>query len=240
MDIGDLKLSACIGRHMLGQFDNISQAFLPSEYPHLNIGGVYAICDLLLGDAYIGSSINVMKRLSDHRSRLRNGTHNNRRLQAAWTESGAGNFQFLLLEQVDDWSHLHVVEQRWIDDIRPGFNIASCVASTFLGLKHTPETRAKMAARKIGIKRTPLGPFAPAHRKALSDAAKQRCLRQGKKLRVRAAPTRRRERPVEILGIVYKSVLEAANGIGLCPKSVRNRIKRGGARYLDVADMASS
>ena len=50
--------------------------------------GVYQIKNLINGKLYIGSSIDVDKRLKSHFSALDKGCHNNAYLQNAWNKYG--------------------------------------------------------------------------------------------------------------------------------------------------------
>ena len=78
--------------------------------------GVYKI-DAADGKCYIGSSINVEKRLRGHRYRLNSGKHKNRLLRAAWRKSdGCLNFSLLIVCSVEN---LLLYEQLAIDAFKP-------------------------------------------------------------------------------------------------------------------------
>lgn len=63
--------------------------------------GVYEIHNLVSGKKYIGQSINVEQRLSQHKYNLRNTIHTNERLQTDWQIYGENNFEFSILEYCD-------------------------------------------------------------------------------------------------------------------------------------------
>ena len=58
------------------------------------ISGVYRITCLSNNKHYIGSSDNVMRRLKTHERELKEGSHNNRRLQNDYNKYGAEFFEF--------------------------------------------------------------------------------------------------------------------------------------------------
>ena len=58
------------------------------------ISGVYRITCLFNNKHYIGSSDNVMRRLKTHERELKEGSHNNRRLQNDYNKYGAEFFEF--------------------------------------------------------------------------------------------------------------------------------------------------
>src|SRR6185295_2982344 len=81
--------------------------------------GIYAIVHVDSGRRYVGSSLSVARRWSDHRRDLRGRRHPNRPLQRAWTACGESAFRFEVLERVDDVTQLLVREQAHIDKYEP-------------------------------------------------------------------------------------------------------------------------
>lgn len=128
-----------------------SQSFPAS----LEATGIYAIRNTLNGRVYIGSSSRaVLVRWTEHRKLLRAGRHHSLTLQRSWSKHGEAAFEILLIEAVADLSKLVEREQFWIDahrstDKRFGFNRWPVAGG---GRVYTAETRAKMAAAKIGTK----------------------------------------------------------------------------------------
>ena len=59
-----------------------------------DIVGIYKIECIANNKVYIGQSINIKRRLYDHKTRLRKGTHKNKHLQNAWNKYGEDNFTF--------------------------------------------------------------------------------------------------------------------------------------------------
>lgn len=64
------------------------------------VEGVYAIVNLNDGTRYIGSSQCIEKRSRAHKNLLKNRTHFNKLLQAAWDRDGCEAFEVILLEIV--------------------------------------------------------------------------------------------------------------------------------------------
>ena len=59
--------------------------------------GIYKITHVASGKFYIGSAVNVEKRVTNHKHELRKGVHHNKRLQNAWLKYGADAFVFSTL-----------------------------------------------------------------------------------------------------------------------------------------------
>lgn len=60
--------------------------------------GVYYIINNVDGAAYIGSSIDLVRRFSTHKWELRNNRHSNKHLQNAWNLYGEDSFRFTVVE----------------------------------------------------------------------------------------------------------------------------------------------
>jgi group I intron endonuclease len=107
--------------------------------------GVYCIRNVVDGKVYIGSSINVHKRLREHIFELANGRHCNILLTRSVNKYGASNFKFELIEQIGDRALLPAAEQKWMEhygshDKAKGFNILPTAYSNS-GHKATAETK---------------------------------------------------------------------------------------------------
>jgi group I intron endonuclease len=109
------------------------------------VRGVYRITNIVNGKSYIGSSVDVEKRFSEHKRTLKNGYHRNIYLQRAWWKYGEDAFKFEMLEEVLKEEFLLTREQAWIDGLKcyqseNGYNICK-VAGRTTGYKHTEESR---------------------------------------------------------------------------------------------------
>jgi group I intron endonuclease len=93
------------------------------------ISGVYKII-CINNKFYIGSSININKRLKEHVGLLKNDRHKNKYLQNAWNRYGEQNFRFEIIETTHDISQLSIREKWWLNHTnccnrKIGFNISS-------------------------------------------------------------------------------------------------------------------
>lgn len=118
---------------------------------HQPTSGIYRITNTVSGKFYIGSAVNIDARWRSHRHKLAKGTHHSSHLQNSYNKHGLSSFVFEVVEVVCDKTQLISTEQRWIDDLCPVFNMSPTAGSP-LGVKHTPETCAKMSASRMGRK----------------------------------------------------------------------------------------
>lgn len=130
--------------------------------------GVYQFLNIVNGWKYVGSSVSVEKRCASHLEELRAGKHINRHLQNAWTKYGAEAFEWSILEECKP-DELLEREQSYLPPERTvaalktnGFYNHCPVAGSWLGVKHSEETKQKMKGRK----------FSEATREKLSKAKK--------------------------------------------------------------------
>lgn len=110
--------------------------------------GIYRIVNLCTKEEYIGSSINVQKRISEHLSRLRNQKHPNKFLQNSWNKYGTSNFSCEIIKHCD-LKNLLVEEQACINTRNPAFNLRK-IAESNRGLKFSLEHRRKLSDSKKG------------------------------------------------------------------------------------------
>lgn len=64
--------------------------------------GIYKITNKINDKFYIGSSMNLDNRIYRHKNELKNNSHKNKHLQAAYNKYGKENFHFEVLEILDD------------------------------------------------------------------------------------------------------------------------------------------
>lgn len=77
--------------------------------------GVYRIRNRVTGDVYIGSAVDIERRVKAHQGLLNIGHHHNKLLQAAWDEHGAPAFAFGIAEETAlDYDILGQAESRWL------------------------------------------------------------------------------------------------------------------------------
>jgi len=117
-----------------------------------NASGVYVIKNVQNEKCYVGSAVNFRKRWILHKCTLRKGNHHSPHLQNAWNKYGEDAFVFEVLELTEREQAVSA-EQRWMDTLSPDYNM-SPTAGSALGTKHTPESKAKIAAAHVGKKHT--------------------------------------------------------------------------------------
>lgn len=85
--------------------------------------GIYKIINLLDGNLYIGSSININKRFKYHLYLLQKNKHHSKHLQNAWNKYGKNNFRFEFIENVNsEKKKLTEREQFYLDNLKPTYN----------------------------------------------------------------------------------------------------------------------
>lgn len=118
--------------------------------------GVYAIRHVASGKVYVGSAaVDLRRRFGLHQSQLGRGVHHSKYLQAAWNKYGAGAFEFVVLAYcLPEWclaiEQIHINAKKAADPDF-GYNMTA-VAGSFIGMKHSAETKKKMSAWQIGRK----------------------------------------------------------------------------------------
>ena len=109
------------------------------------MSGVYAIVNIWNGNQYIGSSVSLRRRKSEHLSALRNGRHHSAHMQRAFDKYGESAFEWRAILYCETADLLYY-EQSLIDLRVPVYN-TSPIAGNQQGLKHTPETRRIMSEK---------------------------------------------------------------------------------------------
>lgn len=100
--------------------------------------GIYCIKNKINNKRYIGSSTNISNRWSRHRYNLNKGVHATEHLLRSWKKYGSDNFEFIVMEYVEDVNLLLVREQFWIDLLSPEYNKRK-IAENNLGYKMSEE-----------------------------------------------------------------------------------------------------
>lgn len=124
--------------------------------------GIYRITNVLNGKSYIGKTgMNFGDRWDCHRAQLNGGYHDNPHLQHAWNKYGATNFEFCVVQEVDDVDLLNGLERKYIAQYRKNgkcYNILDGGDGGFLLGSHLSEeakikigekNRANMTGRKF-------------------------------------------------------------------------------------------
>lgn len=157
------------------------------------ISCIYKIENTVNGKCYIGSAVDFLGRRRAHRSVLGKNKHHSEKLQRAWNKYGSDVFVFAIVEAVPDRENLIAREQYWIDSVKPDYNILKFAGSP-LGNKHSEETRAKMSAQRLGVKKPPR---TEEGRRNIAAAATGRIMSAETKAKISAALTGRLKTPEE-------------------------------------------
>jgi group I intron endonuclease len=133
--------------------------------------GIYVITNVTNNKKYVGSALSMRRRCGEHLRRLRANKHHSPMLQASWNKYSESSFRFEVLELVCDPQLLIATEQRWIDTLRPVFNVCK-VAGSPLGTKQSEESKRK---KSIAARGRPLSPEHVAKLKAAAIGRKPPC-----------------------------------------------------------------
>lgn len=159
--------------------------------------GIYGIQNTITGKWYVGSSIELTKRMGRHLWELRTGRHHSQKLQRSFDKHGEAAFRFQILV-VCAREHLDLFEERAIRVLRSateGYNVADQPKGGFMrgrqwpaetkaqrveamkGFKHTDESKKKikeaLARRSAEDKRLQRERIGAANRKPLSEAGRK-------------------------------------------------------------------
>lgn len=85
--------------------------------------GVYFLVNTITGVYYVGSSVDITRRISEHLRYLRLNTHYNIYLQRAFNKYNEEAFSSIYIEI--DTLHIRCIEQSIIDNDEPKYNVAS-------------------------------------------------------------------------------------------------------------------
>jgi group I intron endonuclease len=121
-----------------------------------NESGIYKIKNLVNEKVYIGSAKCFKNRKREHLKLLRHNKHYNFHLQSSWNKYGESNFEFQIVQTVDDLNLLAKTETYWIRffdsaNKNKGYNLVP-TGFNMLGYKHTEESKSKMRMRRVGVK----------------------------------------------------------------------------------------
>lgn len=115
--------------------------------------GIYCWINLLNGKYYIGSGIDLNNRLSDYFQNWYYRDRNNLTIVKAINKYGMANFALIILDLwiAEDTKKILIIEQFWIDKLKPEYNILK-EAGNSEGYNHTIDSinlmREKALSRK--------------------------------------------------------------------------------------------
>jgi group I intron endonuclease len=114
--------------------------------------GIYKITSLRDGRVYIGSSVDIQKRIKSHKWHLKRQSHRNRHLQAVYNKYGESNLDFCHLEECDV-GELRSLEMEYIngyDSYNNGFNLTKDTIAPMRGIALTEEHKSKIGLSNKG------------------------------------------------------------------------------------------
>lgn len=162
--------------------------------------GIYMITCVPTGKRYVGSSIRIPERWSQHKTDLRGGRHINFHMQRAWGKHGESAFTFAILEECAE-ADLIEREQHYIDTLRPEFNGTAAAEAPMRGRKMSAEHKAKISRALKGRVGNRKGSKMPeVAKRRIGEALRGNTHKRGKpaseetKGKMRAAQRRRRQR----------------------------------------------
>lgn len=148
--------------------------------------GIYKITNIVTNDCYIGSALNLKKRISKHFSDLKLNKHFATYLQNSYNKYGIENFQFEVLARCPK-EYLLKLEQWFLDSLSPSFNTRK-IAENSLGVKYSEETKQKISKIHKGKK------LSDETKSKISEANKGRVFSEEHKLKLSESASKRKGR----------------------------------------------
>lgn len=208
------------------KYDNADADKVQIIADNKNKSGIYRWINKKDNKCYIGSAVNLGRRLTNYYSYAML-VKEDRIISRALLKHGYSYFEIEILEYCEI-SNLIEREQYYLDLFKPAYNILK-KAGSFLGYKHTEETLAKFRARKMTDEEK--AKIGAAHKgKILSEETKEkiRAANIGKKL---SEATRAKLRIIRageknpMYGKSYseeeKAIFSAANGSAVEVKNIK-------------------
>ena len=113
--------------------------------------GIYQILNLVTGKCYVGSSVNIRERWSNHKWELKKGKHPSPKLQHSWDLHGKEPWDFRILQECPE-ERLDWLEAFWMDSLNSVQNGYNCNIITLedgeVVRRASEETKAKMRKPK--------------------------------------------------------------------------------------------
>ena len=144
-------------------------------YKHLKEkSGIYLFINNITKDLYVGSSINLSKRMAIHFYHASSDKDTKIVFYRAMKKYKLDNFSLAILEYCNsDNTNIKKLEQKWIDYYEPKYNVLK-IAGTSSGLRHTVDTINKLKELFSKEKHPKYGSIVSIEtRKAISDGIKE-------------------------------------------------------------------
>jgi hypothetical protein len=97
--------------------------------------GVFLIRNNLNDKVFLAAGVDLHGLINRHKFQLKNGSHQNKQLQADWNESGSNNFAFEIVDElspragdeIDYRAEVAFLETLWLEKLKPfgerGYNL---------------------------------------------------------------------------------------------------------------------
>ncbi len=108
--------------------------------------GIYQIRNIITGEIYVGSAVNLNRRKGEHFYYLKRNRHHSILLQRNYNKYGLDCFKFEILAHCPR-EYLIKLEQWFLDNLKPSLNIDKRAGSR-LGSKLSEETKALLSKLK--------------------------------------------------------------------------------------------
>lgn len=116
--------------------------------------GVYLWRNKITNQVLVGQTDNFTRRLYEYKSKLSNGTFANKHFQSSWNKHTSENFEFIVLELVENPAFLTSYEQSYLDYYRtlPGgvYNQIGPADNPTRGRKRSLEEKERMSISRKG------------------------------------------------------------------------------------------
>jgi group I intron endonuclease len=137
-------------------------------YPIATTKGIYTITNLLDGRYYVGSSLDLTKRLTSHKTKLKNNKHINKYLQNAWNKYGEANFKFEVVLPLPDSDEKtiraieHEILEREFDKTYNIIKTVNLIENEIQRRRRRKNNNRRKTAKEVLIYQTPKGKYRPS------------------------------------------------------------------------------
>lgn len=143
----------------------------------MNDIGIYCIENIKNNKKYIGQSIHIHRRWSEHKNELKNNIHHNDYLQKSWNKYGTDNFKFYIIElcsvdELDDKEDYYISLYNTMNDDY-GYNLLTGVGVNRV-ISEVTRYKLSQAGKKKKSNRDISGSKNPMFGKTHSDETKEK------------------------------------------------------------------